>query len=196
MKLFTISSGKVTEGALVFLLELKAAGATIPAIIVGEEGRGRSRGVLPVQLFPEQEAEWKEKGETIVSFGSLTTTRSGKPKLIALKTDSDSEHALCVFRTKIGFRGSNYHTGERKAEGEGFEDFPGETIVSGVIAEGDAGRMGAGQQLIAVMPKNVVFRTAYTGRLYGNPFEHYYMFDGEKIIGGLTAEERDLSEIF
>ena len=64
MKIFTIENGKVTEGARVDTFTLKSAGVSIPAILIGEEGRGRKLGVLPVQLLPEQYKEWLEKGRT------------------------------------------------------------------------------------------------------------------------------------
>ena len=54
MKVYTVENGKVAEGVRVDSFTLKGAGVTIPAIIVGEEGRGRKLGVLPVQLRPEQ----------------------------------------------------------------------------------------------------------------------------------------------
>ncbi|QQS60497.1 hypothetical protein IPN41_00760 [Candidatus Falkowbacteria bacterium] len=47
MKIFTINSGSVSEGAVIKKLLLKGANLEIPAIIVGEEGRGRERGVYP-----------------------------------------------------------------------------------------------------------------------------------------------------
>ena len=40
MKIFTIENGKVTEGAKVDSFTLKGAGVSIPANIIGEEGRG------------------------------------------------------------------------------------------------------------------------------------------------------------
>ena len=51
MRVFTINSGEVVEGGRVTTFTLKGAGVSIPAIIVGEEGRGRKLGVLPVQLL-------------------------------------------------------------------------------------------------------------------------------------------------
>ena len=76
-----------------------------------------------------------------------------------------------------------------------FLPFPGEIVAEGIIAQGDAGRMGSGKQLIAIMPRDVVFRTGYNGRLYGAPAAHYFMFDGEKIIS-VTWEQRIASDIF
>lgn len=189
MKIFTIESGKVYEGAEVITFALKNVDVSIPAIIVGEEGRGRQLGVLPVQLTEENFNKWKKAETVIVHNAKISETKSGRPKLIEVKSDNDNDKAIAVFRTKIGFRGSNDHTGD------GDDPFPGEILVSGVIAQGDAGRMGSGDQLVAVIPKNVVFSTKYYGRLYGAPPEHYYIFDGDKIIS-VTEEERELTDIF
>ena len=189
MRILTIESGKVYEGAEVVTFTLKGAGVSIPAIIVGEEGRGRQLGVLPVKLTEENYNKWKA-GETVtIHFAKISETKSGKPKLIEMESNSDNNEAVVVFRTKIGFRGSNDHTGDSD------EPFPGKVLVEGVIAQGDAGRMGSGDQLVAVIPKNTVFSTKYYGRLYGAPPEHYYIFDGDKIIS-VTKEERELTDIF
>ena len=189
MKIFTIKSGEVYEGAEVVTFALKNADVSIPAIIVGEEGRGRQLGVLPVQLTEENFNKWKKAETVIVHNAKISETKSGRPKLIEVKSDNDNDKAIAVFRTKIGFRGSNDHTGD------GDEPFPGEILVSGVIAQGDAGRMGSGDQLVAVIPKNTVFSTKYYGRLYGAPSEHFYVYDGDKIIS-VTKEERELTDIF
>lgn len=189
MKVFTIKSGEVYEGAEVVTFQLKHVDVSIPAIIVGEEGRGRQLGVIPVQLTEEQFKKWRAGETVIVKNARISETKSGKPKLIETSDDSDNDKVIAVFRTKIGFRGSNDHAGD------GDDPFPGEILVSGVIAQGDAGRMGSGDQLVAVIPKNTVFSTKYYGRLYGEPSEHYYIFDGDKIIS-VTKEERELTDIF
>ncbi len=201
---FTVSSGFVSKGGLVDSLTLKSAGIDIPAIIVGEDGRGRSRGVLPVQLPNGLYKEWKEKGQVVIYAAEVGTTKAGKPKLFA-KTEADlDEKIICVFNTKIGFRGSNSHTGDRTGETKKdwmdrefpvFAEFPGETLITGTIAQGAAGRMGSGDQLVAVIPKEVVFRTSYGGRLYGAPSSHYYKWDGEQLLV-LTWDERVASEFF
>lgn len=189
MKVFTIESGKVIEGAEVVTFALKNADVSIPAIIVGEEGRGRQLGVLPVQLTEENFNKWK-KAETVIIHNAKTSkTKSCRAKLIETVNDDNNDKAIVVFRTKIGFRGSNDHTGD------GDEPFPGEVLVEGIIAQGDAGRMGSGEQLVALIPKNTVFSTKYYGRLYGAPSEHFYIFDGDKIVS-VTKEERELTEIF
>lgn len=104
-RIFTITSGKVHAGARVTGLPLKGAGITIPAVIVGEEGRGRSRGVVVLDRAPT---------ENRIMLAELTTTRSGGPKLIVSASSSSpsTEAAIFVLRTQMGFRGSNEHVGD------------------------------------------------------------------------------------
>lgn len=247
MKIYTIENGRVTEGVEVNSYTLKGAGITIPVITVGEEGRGRKLGILPVQLLPDAHKEWQEKGYTHINFATVGATMAGKPKLFQVKYADTTEKCICVFRTMIGFRGGNSHTGDLKEEywiREAFADFPesvpnkerytweevekygleylkarhpgkediyppdigferkiefhpfpGEILCKGVIAQGDAGRMGSGEQLVAIMPANVVFRTGYRGRLYGFPSAHYYIYRDGQLLSA-TWEEREISDIF
>ena len=204
MRLFTIENGHVCEGMEVDSFTLKGAGVTIPAIIIGEEGRGRKLGVLPVQLLPDSYKEWKEEGSTHISFAQVGQTKAGKPKLFQTKGADTTEKCICVFRTQIGFRGGNSHTGDRDggmvrdywgAERPTFYPFPGEVLCEGIIAQGAAGRMGSGSQLVAIMPAGTVFRTGYSGRLYGKPDEHYYIYMDGQILSA-TREEREVADIF
>jgi hypothetical protein len=196
MKLYTIIDGEVYEGATVTQFSLKNAGIVIPAIVIGEEGHGRALGVLPVKFIEGStpEKEWSEKGETLLHSAIIGATRAGKPKLLQTIEGAD-EKCICVFRTSIGFRGGNFHSGDLIGEGI-FAAFPGEIITRGIIAQGDAGRMGSGEQIVAVIPPKSVFRTAYTGRLYGKAPSHYYMWDGKILTGGVTWDERDAIKIF
>ncbi len=246
MKIFTIESGFVSEGVRVDSFILKGAGVTIPAVLVGEEGRGRKLGVLPVQLLLDTYTEWKKEGYAYIYSARIGTTKAGKPKLFQTEDVDTEEKCICIFRTKIGFRGSNSHTGDRKEEywspnwlfksdiltlGKElkerytkqeaisiaeelsssaekkyqwdvifqrkleFHPFPGEILCEGVIAQGDAGRMGSGEQLVAILPENTVFRTGYSGRLYGQPAAHYHIFRGGQLLVA-TWEEREISDIF
>ena len=215
-RVFTVRSGSVEDGANVEAFKLKGAGIEIPAILVGEEGRGRELGVLPVAGV--------EVGGR-VSAASIGQTKSGKPKLHYADSPTTDEAAIVVLKTRIGFRGSNSHTGDRsgwRCEGIEYQycdaqggeveppascpkcgravrisylPFPGERIVQGVIAQGAAGRMGSGTQMVAIIPKGVVFRTGYSGRLYGGPTAHYYLFDGSRILSA-TWEDRQFGEVF
>lgn len=241
MKIFTITNGQVIDRAKVETFTLKGAGVSIPAVIIGEEGRGRELGVLPVHLTKESYAKWQENRYVDIYFGEVSKTKAGRPKLIEKKESRSLDKAIVVMRTKIGYRGSNKHTGDllkneyfvlnetfddktaaEKAAEEHirrkygvnvnrinlelmidnyidkkltFAPFPGEILVTGYIAQGDAGRMGSGSQHIAVMPANTVFRTAYTGRLYGAPKAHYYIYRDGEILAA-TKEERELTNMF
>lgn len=109
MKLFTVRNGKVTEGAEIQKVALKGAGVEIDAIVVGEEGRGRVRGMLSVQGAP---------ADGVLRFATLGTTQSGKPKLVAAQSagEQDSceqDSCIVVFRTEAGYRGDAHHTGDR-----------------------------------------------------------------------------------
>lgn len=258
MKVFTIESGEVKEGARVESFTLKGAGVTIPAILIGEEGRGRELGVLPVQLLPDSYKEWKEKGYVNISSAGVSQTKAGKPKLVQVEDADTTDKCICTFWTMIGYRGGNSHTGDVREEywvpswlwdsdfsalvrkylrkepkdrytkeesieiieelnsivpaevkypwrdyhwdvvfskKREFHSFPGEIISTGVIAQGDAGRMGSGEQLVAIMPADVVFRTGYSGRLYGHPAEHYYIFRDGQLLAA-TLGERETTDIF
>lgn len=204
MKIYTVGNGRVSEGATVEVFKLSTAEVEIPAILVGEEGRGRKLGVLPVQLLPSSYEKWK-KGEDIVIFSAeVGETRAGKPKLVETSGIANASFCICIFRTKIGYRGGNSHTGDRDGgvrkdywgeEHPTFHPFPGEVLCEGEIAQGAAGRMGSGSQIVAVMPAGIVFRTGYSGRLYGAPSAHYYVYRDGQLLSA-TWEEREVSDIF
>lgn len=201
---FTIEDGKVSAGAQAVAFELTSAGKSIPAITVGESGRGRELGVLPV--------EGVDAGGTILA-ARVGETRSGKPKLIAGTVETTAESAIVVLRTGIGFRGSNGHDGDftgwvcadgstggprgsAPAEAEyKFSPRPGRELCRGRIADGLAGRAGGGEQLVLFVPKGEIFSAYRTGRLYGAPARHYYVFDGEQVLAA-TWKEREASDLF
>lgn len=200
-QIFTISSGTVSLGATVTKLTLKGAGVDIPVLTVGETGRGRHQEALAVHLPQDLYAEWQEKGSARVFAGKIGKTQSGKWKLFVEAEADTDEKIIAVMSTKIGFRGGNSHTGDRTGETTKdvfagreypvFSEFPGTVLVQGAIAQGDAGNMGCGNQIIAVVPKDVWFRTGYSGRLYGGPSAHYYRWDG-KVLTAMTWDERQL----
>ena len=260
-RIFTIASGNVAAGAVIETLHLKGAGIDIPAIMIGEEGRGRERGVVPVGNPPMVSCPERNKDVWISSdkcekcgtalgekkegsctrnhpdtgmvqgrlmFAEVGQTKAGKPKFFSKEKATSDDFVIVVFDTKIGFRGGNSHTGDRAgwkcskygcdASGEGatnapetcpkcgatgswdgpklnFAKFPGEIIATGHIAQGAAGRAGGGEQIIALVPKDIVFRTSYSGRLYGAPGSHYYKWDGSKLIAA-TWDERASADLF
>ena len=197
MKIFTVNAG-VQEGAKIEKMEIKSAGITIPCIKVGEDGRGRHLGVLPVELLPDSNSRLQAGEPVTILHCTVGVTRKGAPKLFETSS-SEEEEIICVFLTQMGFRGGNSHTGDRMPdfiqEEPKFWDFPGKVICHGIIAQGIAGGMGSGQQLVAVMPQNMVFRTGYNGRMYGAPHEHYFIYRDQKLLCA-TFPEREASDIF
>lgn len=198
MKTYTIENGKPTEGILIQTREL-SSGIKIPVVQVGEEGRGRQLSFLPVELNASSRTKFEAEGQVLINHISLGKTQKGGHKLIEAANTLTNDKCLIVFRTRIGFRGGNSHTGDRVPDYDPdslqFLPFPCEILAEGRIAQGDAGRAGAGQQLIAIAPKNIVFRTRYSGRLYGAPSSHYYLYTGSQILSA-TWDERVASDLF
>lgn len=186
MKVKTIAEERILDHAAVSVFKL-ADGTVIPAVVVGERGRGRKLGVLPVQLTVQSYKTWTEKGVVNVSFGRLGQTRSGKPKLIETETSEDSL-LLLVFRSPIGFRGNNKHHLPPGAE----------VVAEGIIAQGIAGRMGSGSQLIVrMLPDAGDIVVEIGGRRYGQPTRYTYRVEnGEVVIRDeLDIDASELSPI-
>ncbi|MBI2463225.1 MAG: hypothetical protein HYV65_03260 [Candidatus Spechtbacteria bacterium] len=75
-----------------------------------------------------------------------------------------------------------------------FLPFPGQILARGRIAQGDAGNMGSGEQFAVLMSAGAVFRTTYSGRLYGGPKSHYYHVATDASgVEAATWEDRDLA---
>jgi hypothetical protein len=108
MKIFTIEAGSVRDNAEVIALTL-ASGVKIPVVTVGEEGRGRKLGVLPVSLLPKSQAMWDYEKKVHIENVRVGETRSGRAKLIEIEPDNYTDHAVIVMATPAGFRGSNQH---------------------------------------------------------------------------------------
>lgn len=215
---FTLRNGQPSAGAKVQRLKLASAGIEIPALVVGEEGRGRKRGVMAVELLaPDQ---------SVIVAASLGLTRSGNPKMIAAKEATPGiEAAIVVMPTNGGFRGGVVYTGDlcswkcdnydclpsrgQNPQACGFltcqlkctlcgyetkrdwEKFPGQVLVEGNTAEGDAGRAGSHTQIIALVPAFRVFRTGYRGRTYGNPQAHYSIYNADmNTLVSISSEDR------
>lgn len=254
-RLYTLADGEISLGAAISPLPLKGAGTVIPAIIVGDEGRGRRLGVLPVRglasvacprrgqqatgwvercrkcgakmekridpadppynypWHPEAGVSWSEQ----ISAASVSETRSGAPALVVDDSEVDDSAIILVLRSGMGFRGGNRHTGavigwkcgSYGCEAAGAEfltpkrcpvsethqspvlvasPLPGRTLATGWIAQGDAGRMGSGEQLILLLPAGETIRASRFGRLYGAPRAHNITWDGNRLAVLTDAE--------
>ncbi len=194
-KIFTCNQG-AKDGATVQTLTFKD-GTKVPAIIIGEVGRGREQGVLPVKLLPENQKRF-ERGEAVEIFAAeIGMSLKGKPKLIEKSEVTNADECICVLRTNFGFRGSNSHTGDITLSPSGeiqkAEKWPGVNLISGYCAQGTAGRMGGGNQFVSKMPKDVIFRESLGGRMYGRASEYFYLFNGYSLEC-LTAQEREVAD--
>lgn len=197
MKIYTFNRG-IEKGAKVVLFKL-SGGTEIPAILLGESGRGRKLQVVPVHLLKEN----REKllaGEPVMVFNAtIGETQSGALKLIETNENSIEERYIGVFETPIGFRGGNNHTGDRSPdwtmEKGGFLPFPGEVLAYGIIAQGDAGAMGSGKEIIAVCECQKVVRASSSGRLYGAEGSYYYKVNPDGSVLMCTGSERNILEL-
>jgi len=159
-------SGGVAPGAMVERFKLAGAGVVIPAVLVGEEGRGRELGVLPVALPPAEEEKLNGGGRVRIYAARVGQTRSGRPKLFwADPAGVDTADVIVVVRTPIGFRGTNRHYVASPEE----EGLPFPVLARGRIAQGEAGRMGAGEQLVLILPDGAHLNIKIGGRRYGMP---------------------------
>jgi hypothetical protein len=189
---FTVTDGRVTVGATVEAYALKGAGLVIAAILVGEEGRGRKLGVLSVaEMTPPPRGEC-----SAILAARVNETRSGRPGLVAEdEAPAESPSAIVVLRTTPGYRGGCEHTGDRDGPWkDGHRPVlprPGRVLCEGYTAQGAAGRMGGGEQLVLVLPAGEVLRIGRSGRLYGAPAAHYLAWTGRELVS-VTTEERGL----
>lgn len=170
MKAFTVESGRVSTGIAVGAVTLKDVGADVPGLVVGRRGRGNRLVSLPFQLSLEQLAVWRKKGEVLVYYVSPGENEDGKINLLSREGDNSSEKAICFFR------GARDYSGGRSMSG--YEKFPGDLITKGYVSQAE----GSYCQIVAVMPKEVVFRTAYRNELSGVVSEYFYVYDGENIL--------------
>jgi len=166
-----------------------------PGIIVGEGGRGRKVGFLPVV--------GAEPGDRIVA-ASLHRTETGQPYLVAAGVPTTDKAALLVVLADYGFRGSNsihgefvewrcqycgkVETTEPQSEwcdcGRRILDVefrPLMVLVKGIIADGEAGRMASGEQAVILVRRGEKVYVDRSGRLYGRPARLVYWFNGEIV---------------
>ena len=82
-------------------------GTKISVVTVGEKGRGRSLGIIPINATPEQKIESVKIGQT----------KSGKPRFYVADKSTQNDEIIVVFKIKGGFRGHNSYCGDRYQDG-------------------------------------------------------------------------------
>ena len=107
MKIFTVVKESVLDRAEVTSLTL-ASGVNIPAITVGEDGRGRKLGVVPTVLLPNSLEIWENKKSVWINNVRIGQTGAGKAKFFEKEQDNDTD-CVVVMRSDYGYRGVNYH---------------------------------------------------------------------------------------
>lgn len=107
MKVFYARNESVDSYVTVSEITIAGGSVKINAVVIGEEGRGRTRGVLPV--------EGCAAGQKLTN-AVVGQTKSGRPKLIAISpdTDRDTDEAIVVLATMPGNRGGTGFRGDRK----------------------------------------------------------------------------------
>jgi len=208
MKIYTIEEKlplSVSEGAKVEKKTL-SNGVVIDTVQVGEEGRGRQLGIIPVQLI----TPWDGEGDRIVKNVKLGTTLKGAPKFFETPAEGDNDEAIVlVVRTPIGHRGKNDHFiyyEEKKyfllysdklymQDTEKYNLLPMpanvKMLARGIIAQGLAGAMGAGEHFVFQITPPAKFQIKISGRLYGAP-DTYNVYVEKSGVSVLTPEEEAL----
>lgn len=198
MKVFTIVGSANYSGAYVSKLPFYNKNET--AIVIGSSENGCKLGFVKVKTETE-----------ITEIHSCTVEMdNGKQVIHPQASNRDESKCLVILRTPVYKGGKNFHTGDRKncmcltcglefgitqdtCTNCGkrvkvyFQDFPGVTIAKGTVR--DSKKPVFGEQLIAILKKNQVIRTAFDGYTFGKPGCYYHWFDGSKLIS-CTWEER------
>jgi len=155
MKLFMISPGSTPA-----LIKLETEeGKPLADITVGERGRGRSEGIIPIiGEGPEVRAKKTEEGVVLV------------------RGNWDNEDRCLAVINAVGAYDRSRSYGIHDAQGV-------QTILSGTIAFGQAGRTNSGEEVLAIVMPGATFR------LNSKYASTWYMWTGTEWVVE-TPEER------
>ncbi len=165
-------------------------------IVRKENGKDICDRYATIEYYIQMEKQIIEKAD-------LGATKSGKPKLFPEKK-KDENQVLVVFKTGIGYRGHNKHCGDL-APGHTYEEdfssekwlpFPGKILATGEIAQGAAGRMGSGSQIIALLKVGDIVSICLSGRMYGRPNIHHVWVKNVDEIIIMTPDDRMATDAF
>lgn len=191
-KVYEFHNFKVVSGASVHW-HTKARGDRVPAIVLGELGRGRRLTFVEVDLITSLE----EKPTATRRIQAAALQRMPRfPRLVERDAGATTsvEACLMVAKTPIGHRGYNYHTGEYVGMKEGLQAYapcPAEDLACGEIAQGDAGRAGWGTQHLFLLPRDTLLRIEVYGLTYGDPKIWCFVFNG-KNLQYVAVKNRDM----
>ena len=173
MKVYTANERGVTLGAMVTPYQL-TSGREIAAVSVGEEGRGRWVGFVPVRLTPAAQSQLAEKGETIIFYVAPWKAVDGDKMVFdQLKEDHNNStgHVCLVLNFAYGYRGTVTY------------EFPENVniLADGCKADGAAGRMAGGCEYVILMEGPGIIRVHRTGRLYGGESDFLVVVKGGDV---------------
>jgi len=148
-------------------------------IPLGEDGRGRTLTRVPVGgKFSSSLVQEKDGEEELTLFECGVIRTKEKGTLLVVEGQPEDKRALVQLYCYEGFRGSNsYELGEGVTE-----------LARGTHAQGDAGRMGSGDEILVVMEPGSKIKAHRTGRTYGAPGKFVFLFTGEGVEV-MTPEE-------
>jgi hypothetical protein len=182
MKCFTVHCTTITEQyspapyIKVHERESKKNGEMFHVVIVGGDGRGEEQEWIalhprlePVDFYPDT------PGKTI-GHCSIGVTKSGA--YIMLPEKEPDDRALVKVYFKEGFRGWNSYITPPEALAEIGEP---KRVATGKFAQGAAGRMGGGFEVLIIMEPGQTLYCQRGGRLYGSPNKLEISWDGETL---------------
>lgn len=184
MRIYTVYKDSVSEGARVTTVTL-TQDVIIPAIAVGESGRGRQRSYIPLKLLDNNNLD-----DYVVKNVAVGFTKSGRTKFFEIDEDSDSD-IIIIDTNDHGFRGGNVrHIIDDNGTELEFGNIDGKiTILAvGISADGMAGRMASSSQIIFKVTPPLTYKVSYTGRMYGQERDYYYIIT-EKGITAIAGRE-------
>jgi len=130
MKLYQISS----PGSSPALMKLDEEGKPVASIAVGESGRGRSEGIVP-----------------IIGEGSEVRAKKTDEGVVLVRGNWDDDGRCLAVINAVGSYDRYRSYGIHDAQGV-------QAVLSGTIAFGDAGRTNSGEEVLAIVEPGATFK--------------------------------------
>ena len=184
MRCFTVRNLNVNPYIEVVERESKKSGSTFFAVEVGEYGRGRELQFVPLHpsLVPKKDEKTVYTSQMhFIETADLAVTKSGGHILVPAKEQDNL--ALVKVYGKEGYRGSLKYT---------FSNHEQQIIAKGCYAQGDAGRMGGGEEYLVILYPGDRIDIRRLGRLYGGNKKVAIEWDGKELKVYDPDEEPDL----
>ena len=147
--------------------ESKKTGGKYFAVEVGEYGRGRE--LQFVALHPSLIPQKEDDSIFVITDAVVAKTKSGGHILLPAKEQDNL--ALVQVYGEEGYRGSLEYTFTNNIE----------IIARGYYAQGEAGRMGGGEEYLLVMKPGDRIDIKRYGRLYGGNEKVVIEWDGSEL---------------